>query len=155
MTDIKEGLQYVLQTRNDFTLAVHGTATAGCHAVLDNLIEEGDKVLALINGYWGELMANMSERLGAQVVRFNRAPGTVFTLDEIENALRVHRPDIVLVVQGESSTTVRQPLEGVGDLCEKYDFLKKFWHFMLYITMHTAYFNDNLMDDPSGTEPYW
>lgn len=119
MMDIKEGLKYVLQTRNDFTLAIHGSATTGCHAVLDNLIESGDKVLALINGYWGGLMANMSERLGAEVVRYNRAPGTVFTIDEIRTALRVHSPDIVLVVQAESSTTVRQPLEGVGDLCEK------------------------------------
>ncbi len=119
MDDIKEGLKYVLQTRNDFTLAIHGSATTGCHAVLDNLIEGGDKVLVLINGYWSELMANMSERLGAQVVRYNKSPGSVFTLDEIQTALRVHRPDIVLVVQGESSTTVRQPLEGVGDLCEK------------------------------------
>lgn len=64
MMDIKEGLQYVLQTRNDWTFAIHGTGTTGCHAVLDNLIEDGDKVLALINGYWGELMGNMSTRLG-------------------------------------------------------------------------------------------
>lgn len=64
MRDIKEGLQYVLQTNNEWTLALHGTGTTGMHAAIDNLLEPGDKIVVLINGYWGGLMANMSERIG-------------------------------------------------------------------------------------------
>lgn len=56
---------------------------------------------------------------GANVVRYTKSPGTVFNLNEIETALQVHRPDLVVIVQGESSTGVNQPLDGIGDLCAK------------------------------------
>jgi len=46
------------------TIPIHGTGTTGGNAVIDNLVEPGDVVLAAINGYWTELMANMSQRLG-------------------------------------------------------------------------------------------
>ncbi|CAL8123272.1 unnamed protein product [Orchesella dallaii] len=69
LDDIKEGLQYALQTRNDITLPIHGTGTTAGNALIDNLVEPGDVVLAAINGYWTELMANMSQRLGMTSLR--------------------------------------------------------------------------------------
>lgn len=51
--------------------------------------------------------------------KFSKLAGENFTLVEIEAALTEHKPAILFLVQGESSTGVVQPLEGVGALCSK------------------------------------
>ncbi|ODN06207.1 Serine--pyruvate aminotransferase, mitochondrial, partial [Orchesella cincta] len=120
LDDIKAGLQYALQTRNEITIPIHGTGTTGGAALIDNLVEPGDVVLAAINGYWTELLANMSQRHDARVIRYRKPAGTRFSVKEIETALRTHRPKLLLMTQGESSTTVNQPMDGIGDLCRRY-----------------------------------
>ena len=37
--------------------------------------------------------------------------------------MKKHRPAVLALVQGETSTGVNQPLEGIGDLCHEYDCL--------------------------------
>jgi (S)-ureidoglycine-glyoxylate aminotransferase len=49
--------------------------------------------------------------------------GTVFTPDQIATALRQHRPKVVAVVHGDTSTTMAQPLDALGDICHQYDAL--------------------------------
>ena len=46
--------------------------------------------------------------------------GQVFSEDEIKQGLKEHRPVVLGIVQGETSTGVMQPLEGLGDLCHEY-----------------------------------
>ncbi|KAK4875451.1 hypothetical protein RN001_011873 [Aquatica leii] len=123
MDDIKEGIRYVFQTKNELTLAVSASGHAGMEAVLCNLIEPEDKVLIAVNGIWGERANIMASRYGAKVVRLETAPGTNFELCQFEDAISKHRPVLLFVTQGESSTGVYQPLEGLGLICEKYDCL--------------------------------
>jgi len=119
MDDVKEGLQYAFQTKNPLTLAISGTGHAGIEAALCNLIERGDVVLVGINGIWGERASDMARRQGADVRTFSKPPGQNFSLNDIEAALLEHKPAILFLVQGESSTGVVQPLDGVGALCTK------------------------------------
>src|SRR6185436_10772860 len=49
--------------------------------------------------------------------------GTVFTPEQIEAALREHRPKLLALCQGDTSTTMAQPLADIGQLCRKYDAL--------------------------------
>lgn len=64
MDEIKEGIQYIFQTRNELTLAVSTSGHGGMEAVFCNLVEPGDKVLVAVNGIWGERAANMASRYG-------------------------------------------------------------------------------------------
>lgn len=50
---------------------------------------------------------------------FSKPAGENFSLAEIEAALSQHKPAILFLVQGESSTGVVQPIEGVGALTLK------------------------------------
>jgi aspartate aminotransferase-like enzyme len=62
--------------------------------------------------------------------------GQSLTLDEIEQAIISSKPQVLYLVHGESSSGVRQPIEGVGELCQKYafqDFLKKKYQTRLFI----------------------
>lgn len=64
MDDIKDGIKYIFQTKNDLTLALSAAGHGGMEAVLCNLLEPGDKVLVAVNGIWGERACNMAFRYG-------------------------------------------------------------------------------------------
>lgn len=123
MDEIKEGLQYLFQTKNRLTLAISGSGHAGMEALLCNIIEPGDVVLIAKNGIWGERAQDMAKRYGGDVRIIETEPGTAFSIEEFENALKKHLPTLLFVVHGESSTGVRQPLCGLGELCHKYNCL--------------------------------
>lgn len=107
----------VYRTGNQQTLMIDGSARAGIEAALVSLIEPGDKVLVPIFGRFGHLLREIAERCGAEVVVIEREWGKVFSLDDIEKALKLHSPKIVALVHADTSTTVAQPLKGVGALC--------------------------------------
>ncbi|XP_061593540.1 alanine--glyoxylate and serine--pyruvate aminotransferase a [Cololabis saira] len=123
MKDIKSGIQYLFQTRNEVCFAVSGTGHSAMECALFNAVESGERVLAAVNGIWGERAADMAERIGARVNTVVAPPGGYLTNTEIEKALSEHRPAVFFLAHGESSTGVLHPLDGIGQLCHKYDCL--------------------------------
>ncbi|XP_047442085.1 alanine--glyoxylate and serine--pyruvate aminotransferase a [Mugil cephalus] len=123
MNDIKSGIQYIFQTRNAMTFAVSGTGHSAMECAIFNAVEPGDTVLAAVNGIWGERAADMAERIGAKVHTIVAPPGGFFTNADIEKALSKHRPVLFFLAHGESSTGVLHPLDGIGQLCHKYNCL--------------------------------
>ncbi|XP_073866860.1 alanine--glyoxylate aminotransferase isoform X8 [Macaca fascicularis] len=47
-------------------------------------------------------------------------PGGHYTLQEVEEGLAQHKPVLLFLTHGESSTGVLQPLDGFGELCHRY-----------------------------------
>jgi len=120
MGEVQELLRYLFQTDNEMTIPVSGTGSAAMEASIANTIEPGDVILLAINGYFGQRLADMAGRYGADVRILEKPWGQVFSEDEIKQGLREHRPVVLGIVQGETSTGVMQPLEGLGDLCHEY-----------------------------------
>lgn len=59
--------------------------------------------------------------LGAVVIPVH-APlgyGDNFSPDILESVIRKNTPKLLFIVQGESSSGVYQPLEGLGEICER------------------------------------
>jgi alanine-glyoxylate transaminase/serine-glyoxylate transaminase/serine-pyruvate transaminase len=123
MGEVQELLRYAWQTDNRLTLPMSGTGSAAMEATIANVVEPGDKVLVAVMGYFGLRQADMAGRYGAEVVTIERPWGEAFSLDELEQALITHRPALLTMVHAETSTGVCQPMEGIGDLCRKYDCL--------------------------------
>ncbi|MGA9191228.1 MAG: alanine--glyoxylate aminotransferase family protein [Anaerolineales bacterium] len=109
MADVKDLLQQTFQTENDLTLAVPGTGTSAMEAAISNLVEPGDKVLACVQGYFGERLAEMAERHGADVTRLSRDWGDVFEPQAIESAVSEGEYKLVTLVHAETSTGALQP----------------------------------------------
>src|SRR3954470_17955973 len=65
MDEIRGKLCEVFRTKNEMTLAVSGTGSAGMETLFVNLIEPGDKVLVCVNGVFGTRMVDVAERCGA------------------------------------------------------------------------------------------
>jgi len=119
MDDVKAGVQYIFQTKNPMSLALSATGHAAMECVMTNLLEPGKTVLIANNGIWGIRSADMARRQGATVKKITTPTGTCFTFDQIAAGIKEHKPDLLFVTHGESSTGVLQPLEGLGPLCHE------------------------------------
>jgi (S)-ureidoglycine-glyoxylate aminotransferase len=110
----------VFQTENQATLLVDGTSRAGIEAAFVSLIEPGDRVLVPVFGRFGHLLREIAERCQAEVHVIEREWGTVFTAAEIEAAVAEVKPKLVAIVHGDTSTTVAQPLDELGEICARH-----------------------------------
>lgn len=122
LDEIARRLRAAFRTENELTFAVSGTGSAGMQAAMVNLIEPGDEFAVVINGAFGERMAEMASRLGASVIRVETEWGTAVEAALVEEALLAHPSAKGLaVVHAETSTGVRQPLEEIGDFIRSTD----------------------------------
>ncbi len=119
MEEIQEMLRYTFQTENKLTIPISGTGSAGMEAALCNFIEPGTSVLICVNGYFSERLAEMASRYGADITRIDREWGEHFSLEEIEEALKIKPAKIVAIVHAETSTGILQPLEGLSKIVHK------------------------------------
>ncbi len=121
MNNVGAMLRAVFRTKNPITGAISGTGTAGMEAALCNLIEPGDEVLVCVAGYFSSRMQQMAERMGAQVRVLERPWGTVFTPDEVRDALsKMNKPRVVSIVHAETSTGTLQPLEEITQIAHEF-----------------------------------
>jgi (S)-ureidoglycine-glyoxylate aminotransferase len=123
MNETMELYRGVFQTSNEQTLLIDGTSRAGIEAALVSLISPGDRVLVPIFGRFGHLLREIAERAGAEVHVREVEWGTVFTPAQIEQAIVETRPALLAIVHGDTSTTVAQPLDELGDICAKHGVL--------------------------------
>jgi (S)-ureidoglycine-glyoxylate aminotransferase len=113
----------VFQTANRWTLLVDGTARAGIEAALVSLIEPGERVLVPVFGRFGNLIVEIARRCGADVRAIEVEWGRVFDDDVFEKEIRKHKPKLVAVCHGDTSTTMAQPLAAIGKACREHEAL--------------------------------
>ena len=123
MAEVQGLLRYSWQTSNRLTLPMSGTGSAAMEATIANVVEPGDTVLVGIKGYFGNRLSDMASRYRANVQTIHKEWGKAFSLDEIEKALIKYKPHVFALVHAETSTGVCQPMQGIGDLCRKYNCL--------------------------------
>ena len=107
----------IFGTTNEWTMLVDGTARAGIEAALVSLVAPGDVVLVVNFGRFGLLLTEILARIGAVIETVEAPWGEVVPLDAIEAAIARVRPRLVATIHGDTSTTMAQPLDGLGDLC--------------------------------------
>jgi alanine-glyoxylate transaminase / serine-glyoxylate transaminase / serine-pyruvate transaminase len=107
-------LRYVFQTTNQLAIPISGTGSAAMEAAVANLVESGDAVLVLVNGYFGLRLTDMAKRYGGDVETISLPWGEVFSAAEVVAALERRPARIVALVHGETSTGALQPLEEIA-----------------------------------------
>ena len=96
-----------------FSFAVSGTGTAGMETAIANLTRPGMRAVAVVTGYFGDRLAQMLQRYGAEVARVDVEWGRACDPAQLERALG-GGADLVTMVHAETSTGVLNP---VADLC--------------------------------------
>jgi (S)-ureidoglycine-glyoxylate aminotransferase len=119
MNQVMALYRQVYRTANHWTLLINGTARAGIEACLGSLVCPGDRVLVPKFGRFGFLLAEICARAGGEVVSIETEWGTVFETGQIVEAVRRHRPKVLALVHGDTSTTMAQPLEGLAQACRE------------------------------------
>jgi alanine-glyoxylate transaminase / serine-glyoxylate transaminase / serine-pyruvate transaminase len=123
MGETQEMLRQVYRTTNRLTFPVSATGTAGMETCLVNLIEPGDKAVVGRIGYFGNRMAEIAGRCGADLTTLDAEWGKVIELDRIRDTLKRVRPKVLAVVHAETSTGALQPVQELGAMCREFDTL--------------------------------
>jgi (S)-ureidoglycine-glyoxylate aminotransferase len=121
MSEVMVLLRQLFQTGNRWAFLVDGTARAGIEAILVSMIAPGDRVLVPIFGRFGHLLAEIARRCGAELTTIEAEWGTVFPPERIVAAIEKTRPKLVALVHGDTSTTMAQPMDGIGAACRRHD----------------------------------
>ena len=116
MDQTQQLLRYLYQTENQLTVPVSGTGSAAMEAAVANLVEPGDPVLVLANGYFGLRLADMAARYGGVVETLTCPWGEIFSPAQVQSALAKRPAKIVALVHGETSTGALQPLNEIAGL---------------------------------------
>lgn len=116
MADIKTKLQYAFQTQNHLTFAVSAPGSAGMETCLVNLLEPGDQALICVHGVFGNRMADIVQRCGAELIRVDAPWGEAIDPAVVKKALENCSPKLVAIVHAETSTGVLQPLEEISKM---------------------------------------
>jgi (S)-ureidoglycine-glyoxylate aminotransferase len=118
MNEVMALYRPVFGTQNRWTFLVDGTARSGIEAALVSLVAPGETVLVVNFGRFGLLLQEILGRIGAKVETVDAPWGEVVPMEAIANAIQRVGPKLVATVHGDTSTTMAQPLAGLGDLCK-------------------------------------
>lgn len=124
LDDIRARLTRMFRAPEDaLALAISGTGTAGMEAVVANLVEPGKRALVVVNGYFGDRLAEVISRYGAAVDRVSADWGKAISPDAVAAQLERASYDIVALVHGETSTGVVNPVEAIAGMAYAHDAL--------------------------------
>ena len=118
-----EMLRPVFGTEDALIALLPGSGRVGMEAAVLSVVEEGDRVLSLINGEFGRWFAEMARRAGAEVDVLEFEIGRAVDPSAVERALRDRRYDALTVVHTETSTGARSDVAEVARLCREHDVL--------------------------------
>ena len=111
----------VFGTANQWTMLIDGTARAAIEAALVSLLAPGDLALVVNFGRFGLLLQEILTRIGARFVTVDAPWGEVVPMEAIADAARRHGPRVIASVHGDTSTTMAQPLAGLGAIAREVD----------------------------------
>ena len=124
MDDVSDMLRQVYHTANFMTFPVSSTGTGAMETACANIIERGDTVVICRNGYFGQRLADIAERCGADVHVVDSPWGKPVDVDSLAGELKKHsKVKAVGVVHAETSTGVLTPLPEIVQLIRQHDAL--------------------------------
>ena len=124
MEDVCEMLRQVYHTENYMTLPLSSTGTGAMEASCVNILEPGDTAIVCRNGYFGDRLADIATRCGAEVFVVDSAWGNPVDLEALDEELNKHsNVKMVGIVHAETSTGSLSPLTRAIELAHEHDAL--------------------------------
>lgn len=118
---ICDDLKKIFRTRGDVMIQV-GSGTSAMEMAVANLIEPGDRVINIVNGYFGELFEILIKSYGGKQICVRAQFGEVVKPDKVrEVAHREKDAKAIFAVHNETSTSVVASVEEIGEVAEETD----------------------------------
>lgn len=121
--DFKEALddlKEIFKTKGQ-AFVVAGTGTLAMEMGISNVTKEGDKVLVISHGYFGDRYAELCQRKGLEVNVLSSEWGSIVPVEEIEKKLKEKDYKAVTVTHVDTSTGVCAPIWEIGEIIKKYE----------------------------------
>ncbi len=115
MSDVQQLVKMVYGTTEGSTLVISGTGSAGMEAAISNFVEPGARFAVFANGYFSDRLTEMAKRHGANITRFEKSWGEVYSDDEARQFIRREKPQVVAFVHAETSTGALQKGKAICD----------------------------------------
>jgi len=109
----------VLLTKTGQPFIISGSGTLGWDQVSANLVQQGENVLVLNTGYFGNSFADCLSTYGANVDQIRAEFGTTVDLSEVEKALSSKKYRAVTITHVDTSTAVLTHPKPIIDLVRK------------------------------------
>jgi len=109
----------VFGTTNRWTMLIDGTARAAIEASLVSLLQPGDTALVVNFGRFGLLLQEILTRIGVSYETVDAPWGEVVPIEAIRAAALRSAPRVIATVHGDTSTTMAQPLDGIGAIARE------------------------------------
>jgi alanine-glyoxylate transaminase / serine-glyoxylate transaminase / serine-pyruvate transaminase len=114
LDDVRARLGRVFQAGEGwFTPAISGTGTSAMEAAISNTVTTGMRTAVVVNGYFGDRLAQMLDRFGAEVHRIEGEWGRAIDPALVDRTIAARHVDLLAVVHAETTTGALNP---VGDI---------------------------------------
>jgi alanine-glyoxylate transaminase/serine-glyoxylate transaminase/serine-pyruvate transaminase len=124
LDDIRARLGRVFRApEGSLALATSGTGTSAMEAVVANLTAPGKRALVIVTGYFGDRLAQILARYGADITRLDVEWGRAVNVADVARALDGARFDLVAIVHAETSTGVENPVARIAEIARQHDAL--------------------------------
>ncbi len=116
-----EKLKLLFGTKNP-VLILSGSGTLAMEAALTNTMSEGDKILVVNAGKFGQRWKDIAVKFKCNVISIDLDWGKSVTPEQIKNKLDLHSDIKAVFLQGsETSATSSHPVKEIGELIKSYD----------------------------------
>jgi len=102
---------------------VSGSGTLAMDMAASNLVEQGDNVLVISTGYFGERFENILQRYGAKTTILKAEIGNIVSLETIEKELQTKNYKLLTFTHVDTSTGVMVDPKQIAALAQKYNVL--------------------------------
>jgi aspartate aminotransferase-like enzyme len=119
--EIREGLKYLFQTKNE-VLIFTSSGTGAMEGAVSNLLAKGDKALVVRGGKFGERWGEICKAFGIEFIPIDVEWGKAVDPQKIKKALESDPSIRVVYTQAsETSTGVKHPVKEVADIVKKHE----------------------------------
>ncbi len=117
-----ELLKRVWRTERGTAFLMPGPGSVGLEAAIASLSGEDRRFLVLTNGFFGERWVRLAQAYGVPLSVLEGEWGRALAPEAVEQALKQDRTiRVVVMVHGETSTGVLNPLREIGLICKKFE----------------------------------
>jgi len=118
--EIREGLKYLFQTKNE-VMTFTSSGTGAMEGAVSNLLSAGDKAIVVRGGKFGERWGEICKAYGIEFVPIDVEWGSAVDLKQIQKVLESDRSIRAVYIQAsETSTGVRHPVKEIAEIVSKF-----------------------------------
>jgi aspartate aminotransferase-like enzyme len=119
--EVREGLKYLFQTKNE-VLVFTSSGTGAMEGAVSNILSRGDKALVIRGGKFGERWGEICKAYGIEFIPIDVEWGKAVEPELVRKALESDPAIRAVYTQAsETSTGVRHPIQEIAEIVKRYE----------------------------------